>query len=237
MNRAALIACLALTAAMAAPARGCDLALVLAVDVSGSVDPGEYALQMRGLAAALRDPVVSEALVRGEAALMLVQWTGSTRQEATLDWTSIRGFAEIDDFARRVETAPRAWRSFSTAIGEALAYSMAQFASAPDCRRRLIDLSGDGTSNEGVAPAALRAALRAADIGVNALAIEGSEPDLTGYFFENVIRGEGAFVETANGFDDYPRAIRRKLRRELARQTADLRAVPQPVRASEADTP
>ena len=202
---------------------GCDLALALAVDVSGSVDPGEFETQMRGLADALRDPVVSEALVRGEAALIVIQWTGSSRQEVSLPWTRIRTFDHIEAFATAIETTPRRWRNFSTAIGEALEFSMAQFAASPPCKRKVIDVSGDGPSNEGTEPRDIHADLRALDITVNALAIEASVSDLTAYFWENVIAGEGAFVATANSFEDYPDRIRQKLRRETTRQIAGLR--------------
>ena len=90
----------------------------------------------------------------------------------------------------------------------------------PHCTRHLIDVSGDGLSNEGLEPALLHARLREARITVNAIAIEESEPDLTAYFFENVIVGEGAFVVSASGFRDYPEKIRKKLLREVTRQTA-----------------
>ncbi|MBV7396245.1 DUF1194 domain-containing protein [Mameliella sediminis] len=199
----------------------CEVALVLAVDVSGSVDAQEYDIQMQGLAHALRDSAVSEALVRGKARLALVQWTGSSRQQVTLDWQEIRSFADTDAFADRVATAPRAWRHYSTAIGEALRASAGLFEGAQACRRRVIDISGDGTSNEGPEPAMLKPQLAALGITVNALVIEGAEDkDLTGYFYENVITGPGAFVATATGYADYPDRIRQKLLRELTRQTA-----------------
>jgi Ca-activated chloride channel family protein len=201
----------------------CDLALALAVDVSGSVDAEEFRIQMDGLAEGLRDPAVSEALVRGQANVMLVQWTGSSRQQITIPWTRIDSFAAADALAQAVADDPRVWRNYSTAIGEALAFTMAAFDTAPPCTRRLIDVSGDGPSNEGIAPTAAHAALRAAGITVNAIAIEESEPDLTAYFYENVITGEGAFVMSASGFQDYPERIRRKLLREVTRQTAQLR--------------
>lgn len=204
------------------PAAACDLALALAVDVSGSVDEGEYRTQMDGLAHALRDPVVSEALVRAEAQLMLVQWTGSDRQRVTIPWTQASSFDALDRFADRVAADPRVWRNYSTAIGEALEVTMAAFAQVPDCARHLIDVSGDGPSNEGIEPLAVHRDLRALGITVNAIAIEQSEPDLTAYFYENVIVGEGAFVETANGFADYPARIRKKLLREVTQQTAAL---------------
>ncbi|MEX0278934.1 MAG: DUF1194 domain-containing protein [Ruegeria sp.] len=207
---------------LAAQAHACDLALALAVDVSGSVDSDEYRIQMDGLAAGLRDPVVSEALVRGQAQLMLLQWTGSSRQRVTIPWTRIDSFIALENFAEQVAADQRVWRNFSTAIGEALEMTIAHFDSVTDCNRHLIDLSGDGISNEGVEPAALHPRLRDSGVTVNAIAIEESEPDLTAYFFENVIVGEGAFVVSAAGFEDYPERIRKKLLREVTQQTAVL---------------
>ncbi|WP_158966418.1 DUF1194 domain-containing protein [Chachezhania sediminis] len=204
----------------ASPAASCDLALALAVDVSGSVDAGEFRLQMDGLALALRDGVVSEALVRGQAQVSLVQWTGTSRQEVTLAWTRIDSFEALDAFAALIETAPRGWRNFSTAIGEALEFTMASFDRVERCDRMVIDVSGDGVSNEGIEPREIQADLRARGITVNAIAIEEGNPDLTAYFFENVITGPGAFVVTAATFEDYPAQIRRKLLKEVARVTA-----------------
>ena len=200
--------------------RACDLALVLAVDVSGSVDPQEFRLQMDGLAAALRDGIVAEALLSQEAAVTLVQWTGSSRQRQTLPWTAMTSFDAIDRFADAVEIDQRVWRNYSTAIGEALDVSRRIFDDVPHCRRKVIDVSGDGRSNEGTDPRDHHDWLRRAGITVNALAIETDDSDLTAYFFENLITGEGAFVETAWGFEDYPEAIRRKLQRETTKAAA-----------------
>lgn len=208
---------------MSMPAMACDLALVLAVDVSGSVDKHEYRLQMDGLAAALRDPLISEALVRGQAQVMLLQWTGTSRQRVTLPWTKMRNFQTVENFAAAVSADVRVWRNYSTAIGEALIAALEQFPTERRCKRRLIDVSGDGISNEGVPPGELRARLGNARIVVNALAIEESEPDLTAYFFENLIFGDGAFVVSAATFEEYPAKIRLKLLREVTRQTADAR--------------
>ena len=203
-------------------AQACDLALVLAVDVSGSVDPQEYRIQMDGLAEALRDGIVAEALVDAQAWLTLVQWTGSSRQQTSIAWAQMTTFDAVEAFADRVTQEPRLWRNSSTAIGEALHYSLASFDDIPDCRRKVIDVSGDGSSNEGLSPRDMHAALNAEKVTVNAVVIETDGEDLTGYFWENVITGEGAFVMTANGFADYPDRIRRKLQRETVRQLSDL---------------
>ena len=213
--------CSILTGFLPAPVLSCGLALALAVDVSGSVDPGEYRLQMQGLAQALLDATVSEALVRSEAAVMLVQWTGQSRQEVTVPWIRIHSFSDVESLAERISTAPRRWRNFSTAIGDALTFTMSQWDSAPRCIRNIMDVSGDGVSNEGIEPLDAHPALKAAGITVNALAIEGDGTDLTAYFRENVIHGDSAFVVTANSFEDYPSRIRMKLARETAEQIAD----------------
>jgi Ca-activated chloride channel family protein len=206
-----------------AAARACELALVLAVDVSGSVDPDEYRIQRDGLALALRDPIVSESLVRSEAMVMVMQWTGSSRQKVTVPWTQVRTFDDAARLADRVAEDPRVWRNYSTAVGEALLVAEAEFASVPDCKRKVIDVSGDGMSNEGTAPVDLKSRLAGQGITVNAVVIDARDHYLTDWFFENVITGEGAFVVTAVGFEEYPRRIRQKLIRETASQVSWLR--------------
>lgn len=206
----------------ASPARACELALVLAVDVSGSVDSGEYRIQMDGLAAALRDGIVVEALLEQQAMVTLIQWTGSSRQRQTIPWTQMRQDADVADFVARLEGDTRVWRNFSTAIGEALIAAEIALGQVPQCRRKVIDVSGDGVSNEGVEPRTRHATLAAMGVTVNALAIETDDTDLTGWFYENLILGDGAFVMTANGFDRYPEQIKRKLQRETTRQLSSL---------------
>lgn len=198
--------------------RTCDLALVLAVDVSGSVDAREYDIQMGGLAKALNDGIVVDALVDSQAMVTLIQWTGSSRQRQTIPWAFIQTPEDALQFAQQVADNKRVWRNFSTAIGEALIAAQTALSEVPQCRRKIIDVSGDGISNEGVSPTQQHSALKQAGIVVNALAIETDEEDLTAWFFENLIIGEGAFVETADGFADYPEKIKRKLQRETTRQ-------------------
>lgn len=198
----------------------CDLALVLAVDVSGSVDQQEYRVQMDGLAAALRDGTVVDALIDQRAQVTLIQWSGGGRQRQTLEWRQITNASDAAAFATAISKDPRVWRNFSTAVGEALGLSLAVLEQVPSCRRKVIDVSGDGVSNEGPLPQEYRSALSAGAVTVNALAIETGNDDLTAWFYENLIHGEGAFVITANGFEDYPEQIRRKLQRETTRQVS-----------------
>ena len=202
---------------LSAPAASaCDVALMLAVDVSGSVDPHEFRIQMDGLAAGLTDRNVMSALVASNAQVALMQWTGSGRQSVVINWTSITAEEDVYALAFEVATTPRLWRDFSTAIGEAMDLSIPYFAEVDECDRRVIDISGDGISNEGPAPRDIWPALLAANVTVNALVIEDTGFGLTEWFENNVIFGAGAFAMTANSFDEYPPQIIRKLYRELS---------------------
>ncbi len=205
-----------------APAAACDVALVLAVDVSGSVNPAEYTTQMRGLAEALVDPAVEEALVRGQAAVTVMQWTGSNRQDISIPWTRMKTYEDTQAMARAVADIPREWRNFSTAIGEALLVSLEMFDDVTDCERRVIDVSGDGYSNEGIPPEELHQILRDAAVTVNGLAIETDQTLLMEYFEKYLITGPGAFAVRAESYEVYPRRIRQKLLRELTKQVASL---------------
>lgn len=208
---------------LAAPAASaCDIALMLAVDVSGSVDPSEYRIQMDGLAAGLLDRSVQGALVEAKAQLALMQWTGTGRQTVIVSWTTIETPDDVAAFAFQVSTAPRLWRDFSTAIGEAMSLAIPYFATVDECQRHVIDISGDGISNEGVAPRDIKPAMNAAGITVNALVIEDTGFGLTEWYENNVITGEAAFAVTANSFDEYPAQIIRKLYRELIQPIASL---------------
>lgn len=210
---------LALSLGLAAlPARACDIALVLAVDVSGSVDAWEYALQAEGLAAALRDPEVAEAVLRSRAALAVVQWSGVGQQSLSVPWTRIEEPAQLARLASRIAIMPRAFAGGNTAVGEALDFAGARFGrEVRDCARWVIDLSGDGDENEGFTAGTVRRELVARGITVNGLAIEGlgTGMAITNYYRRWVIT-PGGFVETAQGHADFARAMRRKLLRELA---------------------
>lgn len=215
---------------LAAPAAGCELALLLAVDVSGSVDAREYAVQMQGLAEGLRDGVVTEALVKGAAAVALMQWTGSSRQDLSIGWTRIERPEDVEALAARIAVLPRIWTEYSTAIGQAMTFGMGVFDRAPACRRRVMDISSDGRSNEGTEPAEIRPAMDSLAIVVNALVIRGDDAELPDYFAGNVMTGANAFVVTAESYDEYPERMRRKLRRETERPVSALPAGAIPVR-------
>ncbi len=215
--RTLLVAGAASLGAMSFSASACDIALALTVDVSGSISPDEYALQMEGLADALGDPTVADAIVANQAALMVVQWSGSGRQVVSIPWREITDLETLAGFAVDVRETKRKWRHFSTAIGDALEFTTLQFADAPVCARKVIDVSGDGLSNEGFAVEAARDQTVAAGITINGLAIENNVTGLNHYYRENVVGGPGAFVLVAESYSDYPRAIRRKLLNEVVK--------------------
>lgn len=202
----------------AAPGAACDVALLLTVDVSGSIDRGEYRLQVEGMAAALDDPEVAEALLLGQAALGVVQWSGAGKQAVSMPWRRMLSPAEVADFARRARELPRAYTGSDTTVGEAIAFAVDQFAAVPDCRRKVIDISGDGPQNAGAPLGPARGAAAAAGVEINAIAIEdpGRSIPITEFYRRYVVTRNG-FVVTARGLTDYPRAIREKVLREVAR--------------------
>ena len=202
--------------ACASPVWACDVALMLAVDVSGSVAPEEYRIQMDGLADALEDRTIAGALVGSRAQVALMQWTGTGRQRVVTTWTQMESREDVARFAAQVRTEPRIWRNFSTAIGEALSLSIDYFALVPECRRRIIDISGDGVWNHGPRPSLAWATEISEDVTINGLVILGATPNPLPHYEAEVIGGYGAFVEVAEDFNDYPRAILRKLLRELS---------------------
>ena len=199
----------------ACSAEACDVALALTVDVSGSISPQEYNLQMNGLARALDDTSVADALVSAQAQVAVILWSGASRQEISIEWRQMNSLDDIENLSAQVRQIERPWRHFSTAIGEMLAITGPLFDQVA-CKRNVIDVSGDGISNEGEIPDQVRDRLVANGIHINALAILGaSDEDLVQYYTSHVIGGENAFVYSAQDYEDYPRAIRRKLLDEI----------------------
>lgn len=213
MFRAAILACL-----LAPPALACETALLLSIDVSGSIDRGDYRLQADGLAQALADPAVVEALVQDQVALAVVQWSGIDQQALALPWRRMLGAADVAAFARDAAAMPRAFSGSDTAVGEGLRFAVAQFAAVPACRRRVIDISGDGQENAGFTDARAQREAITAGIIINAIAIEeaGEGVPITNYF-RNWIITPGGFVVTARGLADYADTLRLKLLRELGK--------------------
>ncbi len=195
----------------------CRLALALAMDVSRSIDAADYVIQTEGLALALEDAAVQRAILRGEGpvALAVFQWSGTTHQELLQDWTLIDGPAALDGVIRAVRGARRPEDRQLTALGEAMRFGLGLMDRAPPCARQVLDLAGDGQGNEGIPVTTIRTRLDFGQLTVNALAIGEHEQGLVTYFRDYVIGGPGAFVEVAPRQVDYPRAIRRKLLREL----------------------
>ncbi len=201
------------------PAAACRLALVLAIDVSTSVDQRDYALQRDGLARALRAPeVISAFLSAGPpVALAAYEWSGRSNQRIILDWTLIMSSDDIHAAADRIETYVRFRTGYPTSMGRALSFGGDMLAAAPVCGRQTLDLSGDGRSNDSYPPDVAYQDGVFDSVTVNALAVGGGEPldSLVRYFTERVIRGNDAFVEVARNHEDFEESMRRKLVREV----------------------
>ncbi len=210
----ALLACLFTMHLSAASA--CQTALLLAMDVSNSVDPGEYRLQVNGLALALEDPEIVETLVRDNVMLSVVQWSGIDRQELSIPWTQMLSTFHVQSLANRVRGMERAFVLSETAPAEALSFALAQFRDVPDCTRHVVDVSGDGTPNAGGEVSRVRRQAERLGITVNGLAIEGLGIAVSNFYRRHLITSDG-FVVTARGHRDYARAIRLKILREISR--------------------
>ena len=192
-----------------------DLAMVLAVDGSASVTYEEFGLIAGGMAAALRDPAVAAGLV-GTSALSLLLWSGTGQQDVLPGWTVIATDADLRAFADDVDNMPRTVRAGATAIGEALLASLTLLARVPAVpKRNIVNVIGDGRSNDGIAPGPIRDRMAAADITINGLCILHEEPDLLASYTEEVIGGPGAFAVTCREYKDFAEAMRQKLTREI----------------------
>jgi Ca-activated chloride channel homolog len=196
-----------------------DLALVLAVDGSASVTYEEFGLIAGGIATALRDPTVQAGLTSGRngaSLLALLLWSGVGQQDVIAGWTRIASAADLEAFALEVDNMPRTVRAGQTAIGEALLAALTLLSRVPGVPvRGVVDVIGDGRSNEGIAPGPIRDRMAAADITINGLCILREEPDLLESYTRDVIGGPGAFAVTCANFADFTEAMRQKLTREV----------------------
>ena len=205
-----------------------DLELVLAVDVSRSIDEAEAELQRQGYIAAFRDPEVLRAIehgILGRIAVTYVEWAGAWHGDVVVGWTVIDGRESAHAFAdaldRRVPASAR-----RTSIGGAIAFAAPLFGdNGFEGTRRTIDISGDGPNNDGPLVHVARDLAVAAGITINGLPILDrnggvfswySIPNLDLYYRDCVIGGPGAFIVVAEDFQDFARAVRRKLLLEIA---------------------
>jgi hypothetical protein len=208
-----------------------DLLLVLAADVSSSVDAEKFRLQREGYAVAISDPGVVGAMTAGSRrriAVCFIEWADDYEQRVIVSWTLIGSADDAHGFAGHVRTAPRS-HSGRTSIGAGIDYALAQLESAPfRAPRRVIDVSGDGTSNAERSVTRARDEAVARGVTINGLAILSERPistnprhthppgGLAAYYHANVIGGPGAFVVAATGYADFGRSLIGKLIKEVA---------------------
>ena len=210
-----------------------DVALVLAADTSRSITAEKFDLQRKGYAAALTDPQVLEAIASGpnrRIAVAFMEWSDARSQAVAVEWHVIAGKADAAAVAADILAAPRAFAS-RTAVGSALTYAAAVLARCPYAgTRRVIDMSGDGTTNDGPpAEAARDAALASGVTAINGLVIlsddtgpsylrehEHPPEGLQGWYRRNVAGGTGAFVLVAQNFASFGRSLVAKLVQEIS---------------------
>jgi hypothetical protein len=217
---AALAVALATPPGTSAGSDQADVALVLAIDVSGSVDDNRFRLQREGVAAALDSEEVAAALLSGvnqTIEIAVVEW--AEEQRLLVPWTVLRSPGELKALATRLRTASRSWVHTMTDPGGGIAAADRLFAGEPLAGlRQVIDVSGDGRQNTGeVATADARDAAVSHGLTVNGLPIvSGDEPGIADWYQANVVGGPGAFLVAAGGYDSFAAAFRQKLTLEIA---------------------
>jgi hypothetical protein len=212
--------CLPLHGAAQSPAQTqVAIELVLALDSSASMNKAEFALQIKGLAAAFRDPLVLKAVEDLQplgVAIAVMQWGGPGESRVVVPFTHIITQRQAKAFGYRAGRGTRGFTATTTAIASAIEDSVALLEENGFVgQRRVIDVSGDGRDNSGADLAAARSLADASGVTVNGLAIESEENGLADYYRSNVITGADSFVIQARDFEDYARAIRDKLLKEL----------------------
>jgi hypothetical protein len=217
---AALVLAHVLSSSASAQSNAVDLALVLAVDASGSVDQTRFELQKQGYAAAFRHPRVIGAIQSGPTqsiAVIMMQWTGPALQVTAVPWTRLSDAASANAFADAIAKSPRALFGGGTSISGAIDTAMALLFDNPyKAARRVVDISGDGANNRGRPASLARDEAVRAGVGINGLPILTLEPDLDRYYEQNVIGGPGAFMIAAKSYETFADAILKKLIAEIA---------------------
>jgi hypothetical protein len=205
-----------------------DLALAMAIDISGSIDPDEAKLQREGYVLAFRDPVIVRAILGGPNGRITVayyEWSDSWMQKLLIDWTLLDSEASIEAFASRLDGLPISIAR-RTSISGAIRYAIPLFGRNPyEPTRKVLDISGDGSNNDGGLVTDMRYEALKDRIVINGLPIMNDRPnpfgfpnetDLDRYYLHCVTGGPRSFVEVARNFDDFPRAVRKKLLQEVA---------------------
>lgn len=226
-----LFAGLVLVPAAALAAQKVDLLLVLAADVSRSIDQRKFQLQRQGYVAALADRGVRDAIrsgPNGHIGVAFIEWSGEGEQRVVIGWTAIGDDATAKSFGDQLLEAPRSFAD-RTSISGGIDFARAQLAAAPfQSARRTIDVSGDGTNNAGRDVTAARDDAVRAGITINGLPILSNNPmpwnpihtnppgGLENYYRNNVIGGPNAFVMVAKNFDSFGKAIVNKLIAEVS---------------------
>jgi hypothetical protein len=211
-----------------------DLALALGIDISGSIDPDEAKLQRDGYVQAFRDPVIMKAILGGSHGRIVVayyEWSDAWVQRLLIDWTLLDSEAAIISFTNQLANAPISIAR-RTSISGAIRYAIPLFGRNPyEAERKVLDLSGDGSNNDGGLVTDMRYEALKEKIVINGLPIMNdrpnpfgfpSEADLDKYYLHCVTGGPRSFVEVATNFEDFPRAVRKKLLQEVANVSPEL---------------
>jgi hypothetical protein len=221
-------------------AEGVDLLLVLAADVSGSMDEAKFDLQRLGYATAFSNPRVVEAIragTKGRIAVAFIEWSGIVQQRVVIDWTVISDDETARQFGDHIMEASRAFARNSTSISAGIDFAMTKLDRTPyEARRRVIDVSGDGDNNSGRDVVMARDEAIAKGVTINGLVIltkmstrwgsDHTNPPggLANYYRNNVIGGPGAFVMVAENFDSFGKVLVKKLIAEIAQTDQRRRA-------------
>ena len=207
-----------------------DLEVILAADVSRSIDDSEFELQRKGYAAAVTDPRVLTAIharANGAIGVCFIEWSGDEEQHVVVDWTEIHDEEDAGSVAAAILSAPRSFTG-RTSISAAIDFAMERFAAAKwQANRRIIDISGDGTNNSGRPITEARDQAIASGVTINGLAIINDKPNLGYsahtqppgglplYYKENVIGGPNAFLLVVQDFNSFADAMANKLAKEI----------------------
>lgn len=204
--------------------------MVLALDVSGSVNETEFNQQVSGLAFALNDPEVRNLILLGSGPpvkLAVFEWSSRNHQYLILPWTTLDTGEALDRAILRIRQHQKVRAGLRTAMGTALTHAAALLEQQSDCWQHTIDVSGDGENNIGLTPQEVYRAFDFDRVTVNALVVVDSRTEvgetinqsadmLADYYWSEVIHGPDAFAMIAEGYGDYARAMRLKLIRELS---------------------